>query len=158
MNKVQRILVIGVLILVALYFIIRLIVFLLMKNSPTLGVQEGRLADCPDYPACVSSFADPEDEVHYVKSIENSLPVGEAKSKAIVLMESVAGAVLVAEEANYLQFEIRVAPFGFVDDVEFYFPGDQESIEIRSSARVPYYDFDVNRKRVELLREGFTNQ
>lgn len=157
MNKVQRILIIGVLILVVLYFVIRLVVFLLMKNSPPLGVLEGKLTDCPDYPACVSSFADPEDEVHYVKSIENSLPVDEAKSKAIVLMESVVGAVIVAEETNYLHYEIRVAPFGFVDDVEFFFPGDQEPIEIRSSARVPYYDFDVNRKRVEMLREGFTN-
>ena len=157
MNKFQRILVISAVILVALYFIIRLVVFLLMSNSPTLGVVEGKLVDCPDYPACVSSFADPEDEIHYVERIENSMPIETARKTIITMMESVNGAFLVAEEDNYLHYEIRVAPFGFVDDIEFYFPEDGGSIEIRSSARVPYYDFDVNRKRVEELRERFNN-
>ena len=52
---------------------------------------------------------------------------------------------------DYVHVEFRSAVFGFVDDVEFYFspPG---IIQVRSASRTGYYDFGVNRERVESLR------
>ncbi|MEE4194970.1 MAG: DUF1499 domain-containing protein [Anaerolineae bacterium] len=156
MTKLQRILIVLGGIIAALFIIIRLVVSSLMQPPPTLGVEDGRLVDCPSYPACVSSYADPADEAHYVSGIANDKPIDEAITLIKYSMASISGAVLVAEEENYLHYEIKVPPFGFVDDVEFYLP-ENLTIELRSSARVPYYDFDVNRNRVEMLRELITS-
>ena len=155
MNKLKWILIIIAGSSVALFFLIRIIVHLLMQSSPALGLEDGRLTDCPDYPACVSSQADPQDETHYVASIQNTLSVAEAVNKIKSIMSNMKGTELVTENKDYLHYEIKVAPFGFIDDVEFYFTGDRSPIELRSSARVPYYDFEVNRKRAEDLRNLF---
>jgi uncharacterized protein (DUF1499 family) len=42
--------------------------------------------------------------------------------------------------------------------VEFWFPADQAVIHVRSASRLGYSDLGVNRKRVDRLRDRFTNQ
>jgi uncharacterized protein (DUF1499 family) len=48
--------------------------------------------------------------------------------------------------------EFRSRVFGFVDDVEFFFPAGQRVIHVRSASRTGYSDFGVNRKRIERMR------
>lgn len=155
MNRTNKLLISVAVVLVILFFFVRLVVLFLMQKPPALGVEQGRLKDCPDYPACVSSQADTSDESHFTEPIANMMPVDDAKGTVKIIMETITGATLVTEEGRYLHYEIKVAPFGFVDDVEFYFPRDKAPIEVRSSARVPYYDFEVNRDRVEIIRKRF---
>ena len=50
--------------------------------------------------------------------------------------------------------EFTSAVFGFVDDVEFQFD-PSGFIQIRSASRTGYYDFGVNRERVETIRQRF---
>ncbi|MDA7848031.1 DUF1499 domain-containing protein, partial [Sulfurospirillum sp.] len=48
--------------------------------------------------------------------------------------------------------------FGFVDDVEFYFPVTQSNtttIHMRSASRLGRSDFGVNRKRIEKIKSRF---
>ena len=61
---------------------------------------------------------------------------------------------IVQSTDDYVHAEFRSVVFGFVDDVEFYFspPG---TIQVRSASRTGYYDFRVNRERVETLRVRF---
>lgn len=61
---------------------------------------------------------------------------------------------IVRADADYLHAEFRSAVLGFVDDVEFLFdaPG---VIQVRSASRTGYYDFGVNRERVETIRARF---
>jgi uncharacterized protein (DUF1499 family) len=40
-----------------------------------------------------------------------------------------------------------------VDDVEFLFSADQSVIDVRSASRVGYYDFGMNRRRIEDIRK-----
>ena len=63
---------------------------------------------------------------------------------------------IVRSADDYLHAEFRSAVFGFVDDMEFYFspPG---TIEVRSASRTGYYDFGVNRERVEAVRARFAS-
>jgi len=70
------------------------------------------------------------------------------------LLNSMERARIVQSTDDYLHAEFRSAVFGFVDDVEFYFspPG---FIQVRSAARTGYYDFGINRERVETLRVRF---
>ena len=56
---------------------------------------------------------------------------------------------------DYLHVEFTSAVAGFVDDVEFYLDRTAQLIHVRSAARVGYYDFGVNRKRVEAIRAAF---
>jgi uncharacterized protein (DUF1499 family) len=59
---------------------------------------------------------------------------------------------LVASEPDCIQAEFKSRVFGFVDDVAFFFPAGQRVIHVRSASRSGYYDFGVNRKRVERMR------
>ena len=42
---------------------------------------------------------------------------------------------------------------GFVDDVEFYFDDMSKTVHIRSASRLGKGDLNVNRKRMESIRE-----
>ncbi len=57
------------------------------------------------------------------------------------------------EEEDYLQYEVKSFLFGFVDDVELWFDETAKIIHFRSAARSGYYDFGVNRKRREGVRQ-----
>lgn len=52
--------------------------------------------------------------------------------------------------AVYAEFESNL--LGFVDDVEFFFQPDNETVEYRSASRLGEGDFDVNRKRIRDIR------
>jgi len=62
------------------------------------------------------------------------------------------------EEMGYLHAEFRSALFGFVDDVEFRMDEVSGRIDIRSASRTGYYDFGVNRRRVEEIRARFSRE
>lgn len=61
---------------------------------------------------------------------------------------------MITHDAGYIHAEVTSSIMGYVDDVEFVFLPEQR-IDVRSSSRIGYYDFNVNRKRVERLRDGF---
>jgi uncharacterized protein (DUF1499 family) len=46
----------------------------------------------------------------------------------------------------------------FVDDVEIVFDDATKSIHFRSAARTGYYDFGVNRRRMEEVRRRLDDQ
>ncbi|WP_181349310.1 DUF1499 domain-containing protein [Thalassobacillus sp. CUG 92003] len=45
--------------------------------------------------------------------------------------------------------------FRFKDDVEFYFDDQAGLVQFRSTSRVGYYDFGVNRKRMEEFSDRY---
>ncbi|MGF1673711.1 MAG: DUF1499 domain-containing protein, partial [Rivularia sp. (in: cyanobacteria)] len=53
---------------------------------------------------------------------------------------------------NYIHALSKSRIFKFVDDVEFYFPADENVIHIRSASRVGDSDLGVNRRRMEQIR------
>ena len=62
---------------------------------------------------------------------------------------------IVKQEADYLYVEYQSPFFGFVDDVEFYFPpGPGSRVEYRSASRLGADDASANRKRIKALREA----
>jgi uncharacterized protein (DUF1499 family) len=56
---------------------------------------------------------------------------------------------------HYVHAEFTSRFFRFVDDVEFCIDDDLRMIHVRSSSRVGYYDFGVNRRRIERIRGQF---
>jgi uncharacterized protein (DUF1499 family) len=55
----------------------------------------------------------------------------------------------------YLRAECKTLVFRFTDDIEFLLDRDARLIHVRSGARVGWYDFGVNRRRVEAIRRAF---
>ncbi len=65
---------------------------------------------------------------------------------------------IVEQTNDYMRVEYTSKVFGFVDDVEFWFPPDDEKrrsrVEYRSASRVGESDLDANRKRIKCLRQA----
>ncbi|KAH7292944.1 hypothetical protein KP509_28G004600 [Ceratopteris richardii] len=60
---------------------------------------------------------------------------------------------IVEQRDDYIYVEYESPIFGFVDDVEFWFrPGERSLVEYRSASRIGQTDFDINRKRIRVLR------
>ncbi|MDG4563307.1 MAG: DUF1499 domain-containing protein [Candidatus Competibacter sp.] len=119
----------------------------------SLGVNQGQLAPCPDSPNCVSSQA--ADENRWVHPLRYQGERARARAQLLAVLDGMDRAEIVQADENYIHAQFRSAVFGFVDDVEFLFdsPG---FIQVRSAARIGYYDFGVNRERVERIRVRFT--
>ena len=122
-------------------------------KSASIGDAGTGLAPCPASPNCVSSEA--QDADHQVAPLSFTVPAVDAWR---ILKEQVAKlprTVIVSEKPGYLHAQCKSAILGFVDDLEFYLRPAQGVIAVRFAARTGYFDFGVNRQRVEELRAAF---
>jgi len=78
-----------------------------------------------------------------------------AKQKLVDIVSSFKRARIMVDEQDYIHAEFASALFKFVDDVEFYFDDEHKVIHFRSAARLGKYDFGVNRKRMDKIRQRF---
>jgi uncharacterized protein (DUF1499 family) len=115
----------------------------------------GRLSPCPDSPNCVNSQS--TDPARFIEPLRYTGDPAEARQKLIDLLKDSNRTRLIRVETDYIHVEFRSFIFNFVDDVEFYFSSEDRIIHVRSASRTGYYDFGVNRKRVERLRAKFEN-
>jgi uncharacterized protein (DUF1499 family) len=122
-------------------------------DSLTAGLQDGKFRPCPDKRNCVCT-QDPV-ERHRIEPIGYAGIQDEAREKLLMIIRHMEHSTLVTAEPNYIHAEFRSAFFEFVDDVEFLFDDTAKLIHFRSAARTGYYDFNVNRKRMEEIRKRF---
>ncbi len=120
------------------------------KPSITLDSKDGGVTDCPNTPNCISSES--SDEAHRI----SPLLAGSASEGAFdCLREIVSGinrvTILEADQEN-IRAEFRTL-LGFVDDVAFHLNRETGAIQMRSASRVGYWDFGVNRRRLEGIRK-----
>lgn len=71
------------------------------------------------------------------------------------IIRSMGRAEVISEEPGYIYAEFSTKGMGCVDDGEFNFDLEPQVIHFRSSARLPYFDWGVNRKPMELIREAY---
>ena len=138
--------------LLALWFFVR------WKNSRsqpshTLGADNGRLADCPDSPNCVSTQA--SDSQHSI----NPIPFTQSADEVLARLEATIRAMprtrIVNSNANYLHAEFSSLLLGFVDDVEIVIDRTNGLIHFRSASRIGESDLGANRARMEQIRQRF---
>ena len=107
-------------------------------------------------PNCVSSMADNADSEHYIEPFSyTGLSRKEAIEKMAEILEQEERCRIIRVDENYIHAEFRSKLFRFVDDAEFYFPQDEQVVQVKSASRLGYSDLGVNRKRIEHLREVF---
>jgi len=137
------------------FFGARLLVRLLTPRPENVGRRTEQLAPCPSYPACVSSQASPGDEAHAIAPLAYSGTLTEARDRIVAILEAMERTTVIVVADDYVYAESVTPGLRYTDDVEFTFDAKTKVIHVRSSARVPYYDFEVNRTRVEAIRAEF---
>lgn len=120
-----------------------------------LGVNNGKLAACPNSPNCVSSQSPTSDETHFIQPLKYSSTKEKALSDLKNVIESEDRTKIINESSDYLYAEFKSALMGFVDDVEFYLDSSSNTIHVRSASRLGQSDLGVNRKRIETIRTKF---
>jgi uncharacterized protein (DUF1499 family) len=139
-------------------FIVPTVLMVAYRSLPSmppdnLGVVNGRLADCPDSPNCVSSQSD--DPEHRVEPLPLLGSASETLGRLKSILEAMPRTRVVDERESYVHAEATSRVFGFVDDVEFLADEEKQVIHVRSASRVGHSDLGVNRDRVERIREAF---
>jgi len=123
------------------------------STAPILGLENGQLTSCPNKPNCVNSFS--KDEARYIEPIMMMGTKIAVKNAILNVVNGFENSKVTEAENSYIRAEFTSAFFGFVDDVEFYFPetmSNETTIHVRSASRLGYADFNVNRERVEKIR------
>lgn len=121
-------------------------------GQPPLRPENSAMGDCLDGPHCVSSQA--TDPNRHIEPLTYSGSVAAAQQALLAELEALPRTRVVTQDEGYIHAEVTSAILRAVDDVEFAFLPEQR-IDVRSASRTGYYDFAVNRKRVERLRAGF---
>lgn len=109
-----------------------------------------RLLPCPDKPNCVSTEA--------VAAARKMAPIpvsGDATSTREQLLAAIAaqsGSRIEIAHGGFVVATFRSRLFGFVDEAQFLIETDEHRIRFRSGACSGYYDFGVNRSRIESIK------
>ncbi len=112
-----------------------------------------KLPACPDSPNCVSSMDWAKES--FVEPLRFSDTAEEALLRVKFLIQYLPRITIIDEQNNSIYAEVRSRIFGFVDEVHLLVDSANKVIHIRSASRRGYWDFGVNRRRVERIREQF---
>jgi uncharacterized protein (DUF1499 family) len=140
----------------AVFALLRWLLIPIASPRPNnLGVQNGRLAPCPDSPNCVSTQA--ERSLHLIEPILYEPETAVVHQRLLRVLDEMPRSTITRTEPTYIHAEFRSPTWGFIDDVEFYFDEANRLIHFRSAARLGYGDRGVNRARMEEIRERMRN-
>ncbi|MFM2312514.1 MAG: hypothetical protein RLZZ04_1790 [Cyanobacteriota bacterium] len=131
-----------------------------------IGIENNHLAPCPSSPNCVVSqrllratstepaltVGQDGDEEHSIEPIAYRGDRTTAKETLLKVLSVVPRTEVIEDTGNYIHTESTSRIFKFVDDVEFYFPEGENTIQVRSASRVGESDLGVNRRRIEQIR------
>ena len=119
----------------------------LMERPSELGPRDGKLASCPASPNCVSTC----DVAAVMQPIPFFCTASVARDQISEALVELPRCEIIICEMNYVHAEVRTKWLRFVDDVEFLIDSERRWIHFRSASRLGYWDFGVNRRRMEAL-------
>lgn len=123
-----------------------------MTQQQNNTVDKNQQMLCPERPNCVSSEA-PAGSAH-VAPLSFSEPASAAWQTLQDILIDMGGQIEKVDD-HHLHVTFRSRIFRFIDDLTCRLDYTNNLIQLRSAARVGYYDFGVNRNRVERLRIAF---
>lgn len=116
-----------------------------MASNPKI-----KLTPCPQSPNCVSSLA--ENNRHYIEPIRYGGDDAKVRDEILSIINSLKGARVTVSKDEYIHAEFVSSIFKFIDDVEFCFDSAEKLVQVKSASRKGYYDWGVNRRRIEKIR------
>lgn len=118
---------------------------------PAQGDGLRQLADCPGAPHCVISRRDGGGD--YVAPLVAGTNAEDAHARLLAVLEQQPRCTVLEDDGRYVHAEFVTTLARFRDDVEFLIRDDGR-IDVRSSSRIGWYDWETNRKRIERLRSA----
>jgi uncharacterized protein (DUF1499 family) len=115
-----------------------------------LGVSSGHLSLCPASDNCVVSQSG--DRKHAIDPITYHVDRNKARETLLKVLTVVPRTSVLEQTDNYIHATSKSRIFKFIDDVEFYFPANENIIHLRSASRIGESDLGVNRRRLEQIR------
>lgn len=115
-----------------------------------------RFTPCSTAPHCVSSQAPMDSDRHIAPFVFDD-SAEEAQRALVAILKTTDNARVVTDEPGFIHATFR-SRLGFVDDVTFLVQADRRVVDVKSESRLGYYDFGVNRRRVERLRDAFESR
>lgn len=115
------------------------------------GAGAERLSPCPSAPHCVGSQE--RDPTHAVAGFALRPPAADSWPRVVQAVREMERTRVVQADARYVHAEIASPWRFYTDDLELLLDAAGR-VQVRSSSRVGYYDFHVNRDRVEALRRA----
>lgn len=73
------------------------------------------------------------------------------------VIESMPRTHIDGRSSNYLRARFATPVLRFTDDFELLLDRQARVVHVRSASRVGFTDFGVNRRRVEAIRDAFSN-
>lgn len=111
------------------------------------------IKDCGEAPHCVSTVA--TDKSKFIQPIIFNLSKEDFIRIATATIESMDNAKIVKTSDTYIHAEFTSSIMKFVDDFEVYYDAGKKMIDMRSTSRIGYYDFNVNLKRSKTFEKKF---
>ena len=108
------------------------------------------LPTCPDSPNCVSSLANDNHEVAALNF--SGQPTGSIHTQLLSWLKNQSNVTVTETGKTILKAEFHTRIFGFVDDLTLMIDPDG-MVEVHSASRSGYYDFGVNRRRINKMRK-----
>jgi len=128
----------------------------LLMNTATNSMAEDKLAPCPDKPNCVSSLATEDKQKIAPMSYDGNRAT--AHLRLLAALSKLKNTEIVEDSHPFLHVKITSTLWNFIDDVSFFFDDENKLIHMRSASRSGYYDFGVNRRRLENIRALYAQQ
>lgn len=128
------------------------------KAPQNLGLSDKGLADCPKSPNCVCSQTDKDaDAKHYVDAFAMKKDAAITLAALLNAIKQLPRAKILTQENNYIHAECTSAIFRYVDDLEFWIDAQNNVVHVRSASRAGESDLGANRRRVEELRQAYSD-
>lgn len=125
-------------------------------SEHSTGLVNNQLTPCPTWPRCVSSVS--ADVERQVAPFQLQQPFDTRWDDAIATLATMPRTRIVTRDERYVHAEVT-SPWGvYTDDLEMLLDRSSGRVDVRSSGRIGYYDFEVNRERVEALREALATK
>lgn len=120
------------------------------------GARDAVLPPCPASPNCVSSQS--PDKTRHIAPLRYEGPMADARHRLLAVISELPRSRVVTCMDHYIHCEFTSALFRFVDDTEFLFDEEENTIHVRSASRVGFSDLGVNRRRIEKIRKMFRKE
>ncbi len=124
-------------------------------STPSRAITDpsNTITPCSSAPHCVSS-KNAVDSARHVDAFKFDGSTEQAHAALLQALHSHEDARIESDVMPVVRSTFHTT-VGFVDDVTFVFRDDAKLIDVKSRSRIGYYDFGVNRRRVEQLRTEF---
>jgi uncharacterized protein (DUF1499 family) len=124
-----------------------------MRPPDNLGSKKEKLAPCPNAPHCVSTQS--RDLRHAMPPLPFNGTKDQSKNRIIEIIKRTRRSKIMDISDSYIHAEFRTRFLRFVDDVEFLFDDASRTVHFRSASRVGYYDFGLNRRRMNEISKQY---